>query len=662
MARKILLISPTPTHPTNAGNRIRILNMAGYLMDLGHEVHFLYSRQEDADEQAMEKYWGDRYFAVDYKKPEPTPGQKLRRRLLQRINYHYQFYCTVDEHYNILLDDKINELHSKHQYDTVLVEYIFLSKAFLNFSKEVLKVIDTHDVMTDRHKLFLKEGKKPIWYSTPFREEKKGIRRADVIIAIQEREKDHFNRMTFKKVINVGHMVKLREEVLELPRKKLLFVGSNNPSNHYGILEFLEVDFPMVRRAYPDMELLITGNICGRLEEVPEGVVLLGEVEDLAKAYDQVDLVINPLKIGTGLKIKMIEAMGLSKVVLSTPVGAEGLEDSAGSGYLLYRNRHELVEGITETLENQERYRELCRGAAETARNWNAMNGAGLLEVFGSENDPVSGPVAHLRTGQNLSLSKDRLKDIVDKYPSIVKFVIISVPRSGSNLVVGMLEQHPEIQCYPELFHPDKVYDRNVFAEHGLSDLSREERDKEPLEFLDQVFQHKFKANTKATGFKMFPGQNDELMNLLMEEPGVKKIILERENLLRCYLSQKTAEESNVYFVREKDGITPEEKPMQVDVEDFLAYEEKTSSFFNTLKRKLDGSGQHYLEVQYIHLLEKEQQAELLDYLGVSPDTDLLKVVSKKQRTMELKDKIINYDEVGRHLSEMGRESYLNEE
>ena len=111
MTRKILIISPTPTHPSNAGNRIRILNMTSFLINAGHEVHFLYSRQERADEEAMGKFWGDRLHLLDYKKPELTMNQKRKRALMQRISKHYLYYCTVDEHYNELLDDEIKKLN-----------------------------------------------------------------------------------------------------------------------------------------------------------------------------------------------------------------------------------------------------------------------------------------------------------------------------------------------------------------------------------------------------------------------------------------------------------------------------------------------------------------------------------------------------------------------
>jgi polysaccharide biosynthesis protein PslH len=382
MSKKILIISPTPTHPANAGNRARILNMASFLISAGHEVHFLYSRQERADEEAMRKFWGDRFHMVDYKKPELSVSRKRTRLILQRFSLHYRYYCHVDEHYNLLLDAEIKKLDSRFHFEAVLVEYIFQSKAFLNFNPKVLRVIDTHDVMTDRHKLFLKEGKQPVWYSTLYRQEKKGIRRADVVIAIQEKEKDHFAGMTPKPVFNVGHIVRIGKYISEFPRKKLLFVGSDNPSNLYGIKDLLEKDLPVVRKEFPDLELLVAGNVCGRIENIPEGVRLLGELEDISLAYDLSDLVINPLTIGTGLKIKMIEAMGLSKVVFSTPVGAEGLEDGAGKGYLLYRNSQELVNGLKDIFTRLERYTDICKNAADIAEQWNRNNCSWLEKIF----------------------------------------------------------------------------------------------------------------------------------------------------------------------------------------------------------------------------------------------------------------------------------------
>jgi hypothetical protein len=90
-----------------------------------------------------------------------------------------------------------------------------------------------------------------------------------VIIAIQEREKDHFQQLVpRKKVVNIGHIVHLKNSTGDAPRKKLLFVGSNNPSNYYGISDFIEKVFTILRESFPGIELIIAGNICDMLPDV----------------------------------------------------------------------------------------------------------------------------------------------------------------------------------------------------------------------------------------------------------------------------------------------------------------------------------------------------------------------------------------------------------
>lgn len=662
MTRKILIISPTPTHPTNAGNRVRILNMASYLISLGHEVHFLYSRQENADEEAMGKFWGDRFHPIDYRKPELTLNQKRKRALLQRINKHYLYYCTVDEHYNEFLDDEIKKLDTHFHFDAVLVEYIFLSRAFLNFGPDVLKVIDTHDVMTDRHKLFLREGKKPVWYSTPFGQEKKGIRRADVVIAIQEKEKAHFRRMTGKMVVNVGHIVKKGKSCSESPRKKLLFVGSDNPSNLYGIIDFIEKDFPEIRKAFPDLELLIAGNICNRLEKVPENIRLLGEVADLSEAYDQADLVINPLTIGTGLKIKMIEAMGLSKVVFSTPVGAEGLESSAGHGYILYHDTEELIGGLKAVFNIQLRYTTLCNKAADVAESWNRENGSWLKKVF-SGNDREETKIPETGDANKpATLQRSSLKEIIQHNADIHKFLIVSIPRSGSNMMVGMLSSHRNIVCYPELFHPYAIFDGGQFAKNNIEPYTLDKRNEDPPGFLGFIYSLRFRKSAQAIGFKMFPDQDDDFLRELILEPSLKKIVLIRDNYLMNFVSQKTAQKSKVYFVKSGTGTEQEDIRIEVDWNEFLAYEKRFQAFFDEVRDLLNKSGQEFCEIHYEQLLVPEHQARMLKFIEVEPDPGLLQIRSEKQNKLPPEDKILNYEELKKLLIESGREHYLEDE
>jgi polysaccharide biosynthesis protein PslH len=663
MGKKILIISPTPTHPTNAGNRVRILNMASFIILRGHEVHFLYSRQENADEDAMNEFWGERYHPVDYQKPQLKKTEMLRRKFMQLLNTENQYYSQVDEYYNPLLDDKIKELAGVYGFDVILVEYIFLSRAFLNFDHRVVKVLDTHDVMTDRHKLFLKKGRKPVWYSVTRRQEKKGINRADVVIAIQDKEKAHFSRMTAKKVVNIGHLVRIRKPVSDIPRMKLLFVGSDNPSNLYGINDFISDYFPEIRKSFPGMELMIAGNICSRMEPVPDGVILLGEMEDIAEVYEKADIVINPLTIGTGLKIKMIEALGLSKVVISTPVGAEGLEGDAGEGYLLYRNLHEFIEMLRLVLSDQAKCKEITSRAEEITKKWNLKNAGALQEICSDKNSTT-----HYVdfSGVNLlddQLQHERLIKAFQASPETQKFLIISIPRSGSNLLVGLLSSHNDIICYPELFHPKAIYDGEAHKMAGMPEYPIELRDEDPARFLRYIYSLRFGKDPKTIGFKIFPGHNDFLMEQMIKDPGIKKILLIRENFLMNFISHKSAQKSQVFWVQSGHRIPDnEETRFTIDFDEFLRYEKRFQTFFCRIRQMLSRNNQIYYELNYEDILKPEYQSELLKFLGVSPEIESLRVESEKQNRLPIEQKVTNYRELTEHLIKSGREAYLRNE
>lgn len=370
---KILFISPTPTHPQNAGNRTRIFKMVELFKELGHDVSFVYSNQEnDFDIEGMRNFFGDNLYVVDYLKPPLQKKNKWVDSVLKKINKDMKYYSNIDDFYNQNLDSFLYNLTIKNIFDLVVVEYIFLSKAFLNFSVSTLKVLDTHDVMTNRHRIFLESGKKPSWYSTSAVQEQKALNRADHIFAIQSNEKDHFSKLTLKPITTIGHIVDTFALEFTLPpRKKILFLGSGNPSNVFGIESFIAEIFPSIRASIPDIELIIVGTICSRIMD-QEGIVKMGELSSLKSIYDLSDIVINPLTIGTGLKIKSIEALGFSKALISTSVGADGLEEGINSAFLLANNAEEFCNALNSIIFDNNTYLNLCNKATEFVENWNS--------------------------------------------------------------------------------------------------------------------------------------------------------------------------------------------------------------------------------------------------------------------------------------------------
>ncbi|NCA77623.1 MAG: glycosyltransferase [Alphaproteobacteria bacterium] len=378
MGYTILIISPTPTHPINAGNRSRIYVYSKYLMEVGHEVHFLYSDQEDADIRAMEEYWGDRFHHVSYKAPERREYSPF----LKKIIPDYQYYSHIDDHYNELLDQKIRELKEQFSFTAVIVEYIFNTRAFNLFGKDVLKIVDTHDVMTNRHRHFLRAGKPAVWYSTSKKEEKKGIDRVDVVMAIQDREAAFYRKMTKRKVITVGHMVKMvKTDPQREPKRRLLFVGSDNPNNYHALTDFITGFFPLLKSSFPGLECFIAGKIGMSIPDT-DGIIKLGEVADLLEAYKLSDIVFNPLTIGTGLKIKMIEALGYGKAVISTTIGAEGLEKGRGKAYLVADTPEQFKHQLGRLLNEPGCFENIVRNSQSFVEEYNLLPCSALSELF----------------------------------------------------------------------------------------------------------------------------------------------------------------------------------------------------------------------------------------------------------------------------------------
>jgi glycosyltransferase involved in cell wall biosynthesis len=381
MKKRILMISPIPTHPQNAGNRTRIYRLLCSLRDMGHEVHFLYVNTETADEKAMQRCWGDNFYLAPYRfPPRSLPMYMKRMRFIFQRGFRHM--KPLDFRYDKSLDDFLAALSRRMQFDVVIAEYVYWSRVLDCFDKSVLKVLDTHDVFAARHLMYLDENEKYYGFSTSEKEEARGLSRADVIIAIQEREKEYFSKITQKKTITVGHIGPLERLAHKTsPEKTILFVGSRAGHNIHGIKHFINEVLPRIRSTIPDVQLILVGDVCRSIDDY-EGCVKLGEVDDLESIYEKADVVINPRHFGTGLSIKTIEPMGYSKPVVTTSMGAKGLEDGANKAFLLADNPADFSRSVVKVLTDAQIADRLSTNAYEFVKRWNEASIKELASVL----------------------------------------------------------------------------------------------------------------------------------------------------------------------------------------------------------------------------------------------------------------------------------------
>lgn len=157
------------------------------------------------------------------------------------------------------------------------------------------------------------------------------LAQADAVIAIQATEADFVRaHVPGPEVILMPSGARLAPGPQPGSGQRLLFVGSNTAPNVEGLRWFFAQVWPQVRAAVPDARLDVAGTVAASLSTPPDGVNLLGLVDDLAPLYRDAAVLISPLTFGSGLKIKLVEALAAGKAIVATSITLQGVEEIVG--------------------------------------------------------------------------------------------------------------------------------------------------------------------------------------------------------------------------------------------------------------------------------------------------------------------------------------------
>ncbi|QWH20202.1 glycosyltransferase [Bacillus mycoides] len=126
--------------------------------------------------------------------------------------------------------------------------------------------------------------------------------------------------------------------------------------NINGIEWFLDEIFPEVLKFNTDIILYIVGKnppekLYRYQNKYPHNLVITGFVEDEREYVAQSDVFIVPLKIGGGMRIKILNALAMKKAIITTSIGVEGIKISS-DGICIADNKREFVESIINLLQD----------------------------------------------------------------------------------------------------------------------------------------------------------------------------------------------------------------------------------------------------------------------------------------------------------------------
>jgi glycosyltransferase involved in cell wall biosynthesis len=331
--RRALIVSPTPSHPADHGHRNRVRQTTNLLRDAGHEIDFVLYPMDDDWQCAippglarMQAAWGGLVTVV-------PPSRKLHG---PPAGTHH----TLDEWWDPALEAQIAFLCRRRAYDVMLVNYIFLSRAFLHVPRGCRRVLDTHDRLSGRRELFERHGAQAEFFFTTPAEEAAAFARADIVLAIKQSEAARFREITTRPVITLPFAPRrgaarlhspgpAREAVAAPAPLRIGFIGADNSVNAINLAAFLARLARWHALYLPHLAVIVAGNVCRRVAPapgcVPLGfVTLLGHLEDASTFYRAVDVVVAPLAFSTGLKIKVAEALSHGVPLIATADAFDG--------------------------------------------------------------------------------------------------------------------------------------------------------------------------------------------------------------------------------------------------------------------------------------------------------------------------------------------------
>lgn len=142
-------------------------------------------------------------------------------------------------------------------------------------------------------------------------------------------------------VVPSGIDVKYIQARPPIPKEPIILMTGfmNDPANEDGVEWFYHHIWPQLRERHPEVRFYIVGSSprakIRRLEEKDDRITVTGEVEDLRPYRNQARVFVSPVRLGSGMRLKVLEAMASSLPVVSTSLGVAGIDAQTGVNCLV---------------------------------------------------------------------------------------------------------------------------------------------------------------------------------------------------------------------------------------------------------------------------------------------------------------------------------------
>lgn len=379
---RILLLTHMYPFPPDDGGRIVTYNSIKYDSMNGNEVTVI-TFSENKINSALD----DVCKVEIIEKNTRNSIISVFKSLFSKLPYNLYKY------YDKRVFSKFDELLSRDKYDLIIVDHLHMSM-YIDYIKKNYKdipvVLRQHNVENVIMKRFYEKQKNiliklfaKLQYIKLYKYESDVVTKFDECFMITDEDKNRIIQMNNKvHAVTIPAGVDIEKyKPLESNKENnsIVFLGAMNwAPNEDGVIWFIENVFEDIEKKVPDIKLYIVGkNPTEKIKKMNnnKNIIVTGYVEDEREYISKASIFIVPLRIGGGMRIKILNAMAMSKCIVSTSIGAEGIEFKS-EDMVIANDKRSFLNEILELLSNNKmriKYENNARKTVIEKYSWEAI-------------------------------------------------------------------------------------------------------------------------------------------------------------------------------------------------------------------------------------------------------------------------------------------------
>lgn len=393
---RLLFLTGQLPYPPHAGGALRTFGLIEGLHACGHEIDLLTFRDAAQAEMNVTPLTALCGEVTSVPTPQRTINMRLRELLLtNKADMQGRFYSAV---YEQALQQRLQANH----YDVIQIESLEMATYLATIKRYAGKAKVIYDSFNAeyelQHLIYLTDRAdvtrlpSAVYSLMQWRRlarfEGTVCKTVDHVIAVSDADAEAFRRLVpGLRVSVVPNGIHVQEyarpaapEQIELGANALLFTGTMNyRPNVDAMLWFAKHVLPTIKAKVGDARLFVVGNKPhDKLDALRarQDIEITGFVQDVRPFLYNAAVYIAPLRMGSGTRLKLLQAMAAGCAIVSTHVGALGLDVQSGNELLLADEAASFADAVVSLLRNPTKRTELAARAqrlVETQYDWSVI-------------------------------------------------------------------------------------------------------------------------------------------------------------------------------------------------------------------------------------------------------------------------------------------------